>query len=62
VDNSLSREIVPLLPALPQDVEAELAAFANLSDEVLWFLARSTLTEAEQEELATLNDVAPGAL
>jgi len=49
---------VPLLPALPQDVEAELAAFTNLSDEVLWLLARNTLTEAEQEELATLNDVA----
>ena len=49
---------VPLLPTLPQDVEAELAAFTNLSDEVLWLLARNTLTEAEQEELATLNDVA----
>jgi len=49
---------VSLLPALPQDVEAELAAFTNLSDEVLWLLARSTLMEAEQEELATLNDVA----
>ena len=49
---------VPLLPTLPQDVEAELAAFTNLSDEVLWLLARSTLTEAEQEELATLNDLA----
>src|SRR5205823_6041186 len=49
---------VPLLPALPQDVEAELAACTNLSDEVLWLLARNTLTEAEQEELATLNDVA----
>ena len=49
---------VPLLPALPQDVEVELAAFTNLSDEVLWLLARSTLTEAEQEELATLNDLA----
>jgi hypothetical protein len=49
---------VSLLPALPQDVEAELAAFTNLSDEVLWLLARSTLMEAEQEELANLNDVA----
>jgi len=26
---------VPLLPALPQHIEAELAAFTNLSDEVL---------------------------
>ena len=49
---------VPLLPALPLDVEMELAAFTNLSDEVLWLLARSTLTEAEQEELAILNDLA----
>ena len=49
---------VPLLPTLPQVVEEELAAFTSLSDEVLWLLARSTLTEAEQEELATLNDLA----
>ncbi len=45
-------------PALPPDVEAELAAFANLSDEVLWLLARSTLTKAQQLEVATLNDQA----
>ena len=46
------------LPTLPQDIEAELAAFTNLSDAVLWLLARSTLTEAEQQELATLNSQA----
>jgi hypothetical protein len=46
------------LPALPQDIEAELAAFTNLSDTVLWLLARSTLIEAEQQELATLNSQA----
>jgi hypothetical protein len=54
----MSRKIVSLLPALPQDVEVELAVFTNLSDEVLWLLARSTLMEAEQNELATLNYVA----
>jgi hypothetical protein len=46
------------LPALPDDVEAELAAFTNLSDDVLWLLARSTLTQAEQEALAHLNSQA----
>lgn len=46
------------LPPLPPDVEAELAAFANLSDDVLWLLARSTLTEAQQSELARLNHLA----
>ena len=49
---------VPSLPALPRDVEAELAAFTSLSDDVLWLLARTTLTEGEQEELATLNSQA----
>jgi hypothetical protein len=49
---------VPALPALPQDVEAELAAFTSLSDDVLWLLVRSTLTEVEQEELAALNNQA----
>jgi hypothetical protein len=43
------------LPQLPEDVEVELATFTNLSDEVLWLLARSALTTTEQEELATLN-------
>jgi len=43
------------LPALPDEVEAELAAFTDLSDDVLWLLARSTLTKDEQEKLAELN-------
>ncbi len=42
-------------PLLPPDVEAELAAFAHLSDEVLWLLARGTLSGAEEFELASLN-------
>ena len=42
-------------PILPEDVETELAAFTNLSDDALWILARSTLTQAEQEKLAHLN-------
>jgi alpha-amylase/alpha-mannosidase (GH57 family) len=45
----------PLLPRLPEDVEAELAAFTSLSDEVLWLLARGTLSQPEQEELSVLN-------
>jgi hypothetical protein len=49
---------LPGLPSLPPDVNTELAAFADLSSEVLWLLARSTLTEAEQQELAWLNDEA----
>jgi hypothetical protein len=46
------------LPQLPDDVEAELAAFPSLSDEVLWLLARSTLTTEEQKTLAALNSTA----
>lgn len=46
------------LPALPDDVEAELAAFHQLSDDVLWLIARTTLTPEEQRELAELNDTA----
>lgn len=49
------RQDKPILPALPSDVERELAAFAFLSDETLWQLARSTMTTAEQTELAELN-------
>ena len=49
---------LPGLPSLPPDVKTELAAFTGLSNEVLWLLARSTMTEAEQQELARLNDEA----
>lgn len=45
----------PFLPSLPHQVEDELTAMSNLSDETLWLLARSTLTKTEQEKLATLN-------
>jgi len=48
----------PSLPALPDDVEMELALFTGLSDDVLWLLARSTLPVSEREELANLNDLA----
>lgn len=44
-----------LTPKLPDDVEAELAALPNLSDETLWLLACSTLTKEEQQHLARLN-------
>ncbi|VAW43161.1 hypothetical protein MNBD_CHLOROFLEXI01-1652 [hydrothermal vent metagenome] len=43
------------LPALPDEIEAELDAFSNLSDDVLWLLARSALPQSEQEKLAELN-------
>lgn len=49
---------LPRLPALPPDVEAELSAFSGLSDDVLLLLARSTLTEEQQSELAELNQQA----
>jgi hypothetical protein len=47
---------LPGLPPLPEDIEAELAAFERLSDDVLWLLAKNTLTAAQQEELAALNE------
>lgn len=60
--SAVVRELIlqgwPKLPSLPDEVEAELAAFTNLSDDVLWLLARSVLTEAEQEKLAELNHLA----
>lgn len=46
------------LPLLPDDVEAELAAFHQLSDNVLWLIARTALTTDEQAELAYFNDEA----
>ena len=44
------------LPTLPPDVEAELDDFPNLSDELLWLIARTALTDGEREELAALNE------
>ena len=49
---------IPDLPSLPADVEAELATFSQLSNDVLWLIARSNLTRQQQEALATLNDQA----
>ena len=46
---------LPVLPTLPDDVEKELSAFADLSDDVLWIVARGTLTTQNQKELASLN-------
>lgn len=45
-------------PKLPIDVEMELDAMSNLSDEVLWLLARNTLPISEQDALARLNAAA----
>lgn len=49
---------VPGLPLLPHDVEQELAAFDHLSDESLWLLAQAVLSPEQQQELATLNELA----
>lgn len=57
VKDIVLREI-PGLPALPGDVEAELATFSQLSDDLLWLIARNTLTPQQQRELADLNDAA----
>jgi hypothetical protein len=46
------------MSSLPKDREAELAAFNQLSDEALWLLAKTTLSRAQQEELAWLNEAA----
>lgn len=45
-------------PSLPEELEEELAAFRNLSDDILWLIARTPLSESEQAELAELNEVA----
>ena len=45
----------PMLPLLPSEVERELAAFPALSDDLLWHVATTVLTPAEQSELAELN-------
>ena len=42
-------------PHLPDDVEDELAAFDNLSDDVLWMIAHSALSPEKQQLLADLN-------
>ena len=46
------------LPPLPTDVERELAAFSALSDDLLWQVATTLMTPAEQTELARLNQQA----
>lgn len=50
--------IIRALPELPQDITDELDTFKHLSDDVLWLLARSTLSEDERRDLARLNDEA----
>lgn len=50
--------IMRALPELPEDVKDELGSFKHLSDDVLWLLARSTLSAEEQYDLAKLNDEA----
>ena len=47
-----------ILPSLPVALEEELNAFTQLSTEVLWLLARTTLTEEQRTTLAELNQQA----
>ena len=57
--NDIARDLISnALLDLPQDVKVELATFANLSDDVLWLLARSTLRRDQRKELAQLNEEA----
>lgn len=49
---------LPPLPPLPVELEQELAAFTQLSNEVLAVLANSTLSAQEQAQLAQLNEQA----
>lgn len=57
VKDIVLREI-PDLPTLPANVEAELESFSSLSDDVLWLIARSSLSTQQQMDLAHLNDLA----
>jgi paraquat-inducible protein B len=57
--NDIARDLIAnALSELPQDVKDEIKTFANLSDDVLWLLARSTLPQSQQKELAQLNEEA----
>ena len=60
--SEIARDLIlqelPGLPFLPKDLQDELAAFAGLSNDVLWLLARSALPETQQQELAGLNSEA----
>ena len=60
VEETLKREItspVAVEEDLPPWLKAELQAMGQLSDAVLWAVARSTMPSLEREELATLNEV-----
>lgn len=43
---------IPDLPWLPADVEAELASFSQLPNDLLWLIVRRTLTRQQQDALA----------
>lgn len=44
------------IPALPEEIEAELDAFHHLSDEVLLLISQTTLSKKNQRALADLNE------
>ncbi|MFP4394675.1 MAG: hypothetical protein ACLFTI_05360 [Anaerolineales bacterium] len=57
--NDIARDLISnALLDLPSDVKDELATFSNLSDDVLWLLARNSLHQSQREELAQLNEEA----
>ncbi len=58
VQQTLSRHLPPLLEVeedLPLDLQTELEAMALLSDDALWALARSSLSQVQLEDMETLN-------
>lgn len=61
VEETIKRKIRPLVEVeddLPPWLQTELRVMQDLSDAALWSLARSTLTETKQNELAQLNEIA----
>jgi hypothetical protein len=47
---------LPLMPSLPPDEEAELAALKHLSDDALWTIAREQMPSDLQLQMQTLMD------
>ena len=56
VEQVMLEQLKALLPALPPDEEAELAALQQLSDDALWTIAREQLPLAVQAQMQTLMD------
>ena len=54
VEQILQRRLVEMLPTLPADEEAELAALRSLSDDALWTIAAEQMPRHRQERLSEL--------